>query len=45
MTTHPMEKGEAVCSKVAIQVYGQLPCFGAMQQVKAWYGTGYEVPV
>ena len=43
MTTHSMEKGEAVCSKMAIQDCGQLPCFGAIQQVKARYGTGYEV--
>jgi len=45
LTTHSMEEGEALCSKIAIQVDGQLGCFGSVQQVKDRYGTGYEVPV
>merc|ERR1719330_1440177 len=45
LTTHSMEEGEALCSKIAIQVDGQLNCFGSVQQVKGRYGTGYEVPV
>merc|ERR1711957_987921 len=45
LTTHSMEEGEALCSKVAIQVDGQFNCFGSIQQVKSRYGTGYEVPV
>jgi len=45
LTTHSMEEGEALCSKIAIQVDGQFCCFGSVQQVKGTYGTGYEVPV
>lgn len=45
LTTHSMEEGEALCSKIAIQVDGQFKCFGSVQQVKSTYGTGYEVAV
>ena len=45
LTTHSMEEGEALCSKIAIQVDGQLNCFSSVQQVKGTYGTGYEVPM
>jgi len=45
LTTHSMEEAEALCSKITIQVDGQLRCFGSSQQVKSSYGAGYEVPV
>jgi len=45
LTTHSMEEGEALCSKIAIQVAGQLRCFGSVQQVKSRHGTGYEVEI
>jgi ABC-type multidrug transport system ATPase subunit len=40
-----MEEAEALCSKITIQVDGQLRCFGSSQHVKSRYGSGYEVPV
>eukprot|EP00450_Noctiluca_scintillans_P031371 CAMPEP_0194544054 /NCGR_PEP_ID=MMETSP0253-20130528/86847_1 /TAXON_ID=2966 /ORGANISM="Noctiluca scintillans" /LENGTH=2283 /DNA_ID=CAMNT_0039390883 /DNA_START=1 /DNA_END=6853 /DNA_ORIENTATION=+ len=45
LTTHSMEEGEALCSKIAIQVDGHLKCFGSTQRIKEVYGTGYEVPL
>lgn len=43
LTTHSMEEAEALCSKIAIQVDGQLRCFGSAQQLRSQYGKGYEV--
>merc|ERR1712232_1339070 len=45
LTTHSMEEGEALCSKLAIQVDGVFRCFGSPQEVKCRHGTGYEVSV
>ena len=40
LTTHSMEEAEALCSKVAIQVDGQLKCLGSVQQV-TWFSIYY----
>merc|ERR1712019_233674 len=45
LTTHSMEEAEALCSRIAIQVDGQLRCLGSAQQLKSQYGQGYEVSV
>jgi len=43
LTTHSMEEGEALCSRMAIQVDGQFKCLGSLQDIKSRFGTGYEV--
>lgn len=42
LTTHSMEEAQALCSKIGIQVDGQLRCYGSAQQIKDVYGHGYE---
>lgn len=42
LTTHSMEEAQALCSKIGIQVDGQMRCFGSAQQIKDVYGHGYE---
>jgi len=43
LTTHSMEEAEALCSKIAIQVAGQLRVYGTAQEIKAVYGKGYDI--
>ncbi|CAD8078613.1 unnamed protein product [Paramecium primaurelia] len=45
LTTHSMEEAEALSTKIAIQVDGNLRCFGSVQHVKNKYGQGYEVEI
>lgn len=45
LTTHSMEEAEALSSKIAIQVDGNLRCFGSVQHVKNKYGQGYELEI
>ncbi|EAR86885.2 ABC transporter family protein (macronuclear) [Tetrahymena thermophila SB210] len=43
LTTHSMEEAEALSTRIAIQVEGQLKCIGTVQQIKNKFGEGYEV--
>jgi ATP-binding cassette, subfamily A (ABC1), member 3 len=45
LTTHSMEEAEALSTKVAIQVDGQIQCIGSIQHIKSKFGQGYEVEV
>ncbi|KAM3132420.1 hypothetical protein pb186bvf_015520 [Paramecium bursaria] len=42
-TTHSMEQAEALSTKIAIQVEGNLRCIGSVQHIKSKFGRGYEV--
>lgn len=43
LTTHSMEEANALCSRMCIQVAGQLRCLGTPQQLKDRYGEGLEL--
>jgi ATP-binding cassette, subfamily A (ABC1), member 3 len=44
LTTHSMEEAEALSTKMGIMVTGGVfKCFGSVQQIKAKYGTGFEI--
>lgn len=45
LTTHSMEEAEALSTKIAIQVDGNLRCLGSVQHIKARYGGGFEIEV
>jgi ABC-type multidrug transport system ATPase subunit len=42
---YSLEECEALCSRLAIMVAGQLRCLGTAQQLKARYSQGYTVTV
>lgn len=41
LTTHYMDEADALCSRVAIMVNGQIECIGSTQRLKQRYGGGY----
>lgn len=41
LTTHNMEEGEALCSKLGIIVNGSMVCFGSNQNLKNRFMVGY----
>lgn len=43
LTTHSMEEAEALCSRIAVQVCGQLRCLGTPMWIKGKYGSGYQL--
>lgn len=43
LTTHSMEEAEALSTKIAIQVEGNLRCLGSVQHIKSKFGKGYEI--
>ena len=43
VTTHSMEEAEALGTKMAIMVAGEIKCFGTSQQIKLKYGQGFTV--
>ena len=43
LTTHSMEEAEALSTKIAIQVNGNLRCLGSVQHIKNKFGKGYEI--
>ena len=43
LTTHSMEEAEALSTKIAIQVEGNLRCIGSVQHIKNKFGQGYEI--
>ena len=45
LTTHSMDEAEALSSKLAIMVEGQIKCIGSVQQLKDKYGKGYEIEI
>ena len=45
LTTHSMEEAEALSTKLAIMVEGNIKCIGAPQSLKEKYGNGYEIEV
>ncbi|XP_064604121.1 cholesterol transporter ABCA5-like [Liolophura sinensis] len=45
LTTHYMEEADALCSRVAIMVNGQLQCLGPTQHLKDKFGSGYVLEV
>ncbi|XP_065570568.1 ABC-type organic anion transporter ABCA8-like [Artemia franciscana] len=45
LTTHSMEEADALCSRIAIMVKGELRCIGSSQHLKNRYGSGYELEV
>ncbi|KRF97412.1 uncharacterized protein Dwil_GK21220 [Drosophila willistoni] len=40
LTTHSMEECEALCTRIAIMISGQLKCIGSIQQIKNNYSKG-----
>nr|CAB3219613.1 ATP-binding cassette sub-family A member 5-like [Phallusia mammillata] len=45
LTTHYMEEADALCSRVAIMVLGNLKCIGSTQHLKSKFGQGYILEV
>ncbi|XP_011864541.1 PREDICTED: ABC transporter A family member 1-like isoform X2 [Vollenhovia emeryi] len=45
LTTHSMEEADALCSRVAIMVNGELRCIGSTQHLKNVYGAGYTLEI
>lgn len=43
LTTHSMEEAEALSTKLAIMVEGNIKCIGPVQKLKNKYGKGFEV--
>jgi len=45
LTTHSMEEAEALSTKIAIMVSGELKCLGSVQHIKNKFGRGYEIEI
>ncbi|XP_072015894.1 ATP-binding cassette sub-family A member 2-like isoform X3 [Amphiura filiformis] len=45
LTSHSMEECEALCTRLAIMVNGQLCCLGSIQHLKNRFGDGYTIKV
>uniref|UniRef100_F6U7N4 ATP binding cassette subfamily A member 3 n=1 Tax=Xenopus tropicalis TaxID=8364 RepID=F6U7N4_XENTR len=43
ITSHSMEECEALCTRLAIMVNGQLKCLGSPQHLKNKFGSGYTL--
>ncbi|KAM9305170.1 phospholipid-transporting ATPase ABCA3 [Gastrophryne carolinensis] len=43
ITSHSMEECEALCTRLAIMVNGQLKCLGSPQHLKSKFGSGYTL--
>jgi len=43
LTTHSMEEAEALSTKLAIMVEGDIKCIGPITSLKAKYGKGFEI--
>ncbi|KAG8443533.1 hypothetical protein GDO86_012077 [Hymenochirus boettgeri] len=43
ITSHSMEECEALCTRLAIMVNGQLKCIGSPQHLKGKFGSGYTL--
>jgi len=40
-----MEEAEALSTRIAIMVAGQLQCIGSVQHIKSKFGSGYEIEI
>lgn len=40
-----MEEAEALSTKIAIMVDGQIKCLGPVQHIKSKFGKGYEIEI
>ncbi|KAF1753453.1 hypothetical protein GCK72_020010 [Caenorhabditis remanei] len=45
LTSHSMDECEALCTELAIMVYGKFRCYGSCQHIKSRYGSGYTLLV
>ncbi|CAI4229028.1 unnamed protein product [Auanema sp. JU1783] len=45
LTSHSMDECEALCTELAIMVYGKFRCYGSCQHIKSRYGAGYTLLV
>eukprot|EP00732_Lithocolla_globosa_P006701 Lithocolla_globosa_v1_NODE_7955_length_882_cov_8.951632.p1 type:complete len:238 gc:universal NODE_7955_length_882_cov_8.951632:130-843(+) len=45
LTTHSMDEAQALCSRIAILVKGELNCVGSPTHLKAKYGEGYRLEI
>lgn len=45
LTTHYMEEADALCTRVAIMINGQLECIGSTQHLKNKFSSGYVLEV
>ena len=43
LPTHSMEECEALCTRLAIMVNGQVKCLGSTQHLKSRFGRGYTL--
>ncbi|XP_048101265.1 phospholipid-transporting ATPase ABCA3 [Alosa alosa] len=43
ITSHSMEECEALCTRLAVMVNGQLKCLGSPQHLKSKFGSGYTL--
>ncbi|CAI5650790.1 unnamed protein product [Oreochromis niloticus] len=43
LTSHSMEKCEALCTRMAIMVNGRFRCLGSVQHLKNRFGDGYTI--
>ncbi|XP_072043597.1 phospholipid-transporting ATPase ABCA3-like [Amphiura filiformis] len=43
LTSHSMEECEALCTRLAIMVNGQVKCLGSTQHLKSRFGKGYTL--
>ena len=45
LTTHSMEEAEALSTRLAIMIDGNLKCLGSLQHIKNKFGGGYELEI
>ncbi|XGW15123.1 hypothetical protein V3C99_000981 [Haemonchus contortus] len=45
LTSHSMDECEALCTELAIMVYGRFKCYGSCQHIKSRYGAGFTLLV
>jgi ABC-type multidrug transport system ATPase subunit len=45
LTSHSMEEVQALCTRLAIMINGQLQCIGSPQHLKDRFGSGYNVEI
>uniref|UniRef100_A0A3P8WEF2 ATP binding cassette subfamily A member 3 n=1 Tax=Cynoglossus semilaevis TaxID=244447 RepID=A0A3P8WEF2_CYNSE len=43
ITSHSMEECEALCTRLAVMVSGQIKCLGSPQHLKSKFGSGYTL--
>jgi ABC-type multidrug transport system ATPase subunit len=43
LTTHAMDEAEALCTRIGIMAQGSLQCIGTQKELRARYGSTYEL--